>query len=339
MSDKQKQDQAARMAELSQQYLYPPSRAAMVSMEEFKRRAQASHRMTWGVPVLDDVLTPMMPGDLVSILGRPGHAKTSFLIATARQGSRIAKDRTGDDEWVSVYVTWETMVEEFVGLVTASESGQPLSAIARGEADLAAVESAVVRSIGDRIYVIGQSISRLWNNPSKQTRLTIPVVCQLLDQIVSDGKRIAILCMDYLQRIPSDAISDPVARVARHTDDSKNIAMFYGTPVLLAVQSRRDTDTYEGLKFPTMSDGQWSSTIEQDADKLLSITRPSLYLPTGSTVKLGDQTYVVTEELLAAKCLKQRWADAGMVLMLSFDPRTLALSDASPIGEGEGIAF
>ena len=328
----------ATVGAASDSYLYPPARAARVAMEEFERRKNAPYRLDWGTDGLNEELTPMMPGDMISLIGRPGHAKTSLLIALSKHANRLAEQQgSATDDPVVVFATWETMVEEFVGLMTAAESGQTMEMLARGTADLARIKDAVVRSIGNRMYVIGKSIRESHRG---SIRLTMSVVLQLLDA-VAQNHRIVLVCFDYLQRIPGETPAmnrSMIDRVSYNTGTIKDTGMWLGCPTLVAVQSRRDADRYEGLKFPTLADGQWSSTIEMDADKLLGLTRPSLYMPVGSTVSVGGRLYAVDHSLLVLKNLKQRWSTSGGIVFLYFDPAHLVFRDADyedPVLEDE----
>jgi replicative DNA helicase len=323
------EDKNQRANVASDQYLYPPARAARVAMEEFRRRKNAAYRITWGTDDLDESLTPLMAGDMASIIGRPGHAKTSFMIAECKHANKLAMKQTSlQDKAVTVFVTWETMVEEFVGLVTAAESGQTMEMLARGTADLAKIQDAVVRSIGSRMYVIGKSIQE--SRSARRIPLTMSVVSQLLG-IIAQDHRIVLVCFDYLQRIPGETPAmnrSMIEKVSYNSGVVKDVGMWLGCPSLVAVQSRRDADNYEGLKFPTLGDGQWSSSIEMDSDKVLAVTRPILYLPDGSTINHGGRVYTVDERLLAVKNQKQRWSRAGAVMFLDFDAAHLVFGEA-----------
>lgn len=60
---------------------------------------------------------PILPGEMVSVIARPGNGKTAFLMRTARERAGIirAMATAGDEEAkrrVVVYVTYEQPVEE-----------------------------------------------------------------------------------------------------------------------------------------------------------------------------------------------------------------------------------
>jgi len=310
-------------------FLYSPARASAGALREYKRRASTGLRLGWGIPEIDDYMIPLMQGDQISIVGRPGQAKTSLCIAFAKRASMLAKAAAGTEDGsipVVVYCTWETILEEFVGLVQAGISGQSLEAIARGTADLARVEDAVIRGISDRLYVIGRSIE-VGRRGARPVALTLPIVDELIGALIDDGKQPVLIVLDYLQRIPA-ALSrmDDRQRVVYNANYGKEMAMRHACALMQAVQAGRKTDEYSGLKFPQLNDAQWGSDIEQTTDKFISVTRPSTYLPFGSTLQSGSgRIYTVNEELLAIKWQKQRWGRAGAVHFLSFNPALLTI--------------
>ena len=312
-------------------FAYPPSRAIAVALQEYEKRQNAPYRVDFGLPIIDDYMTPMMAGDVMVVQGRPGHAKTSTCIHMARRASQLtaALSSQGDDAIV-VFVTWETTVEEFIGLLTSHSSKQTLQMIARGKADLKKIADAAVAVLADRIYVVGYSLQ----NPIPLP-LTLDRVIAVLRYLQKEGKRIALVLWDYLQRMPAQrqGMRD-MERVSANARGIKDASTMHGFPSVVAVQAGRQVDTYKGLKLPLLNDPQWSSTIEQDADKMLSITRPSLYMEPGSLINntYDGMQYEVSPETLALQWPKQRWAEAGALFVVRFNPATLEFSGAKPVG-------
>jgi replicative DNA helicase len=309
------------------QFLHSPARALSIAMTEFERRKNALHRLGWGVDNVDNYLIPMQDGDLVSLLGRPGHSKTTAMIHLAKQASNAIhalQDQGTGFNRIVVYATWETLVEEFIGLLSAQASGQTLEDIARGRADLEKIRDVAVANISNRIYVIGRS--RL--QPSY-----VPITLEIVDYILRDlreqGKEPMLVLLDYLQRIPSSYPSLQAKKnmtVEDNVGRAKNLGLNHFCPTVMGVQASRDTDDGKGLKFPSMNMAQWSSSIEQDTDKLLAITRPILYMEEGTEIEASESlTIPVTPTLLCMKVLKQRWGKAGKIFYLFFDPATITL--------------
>lgn len=312
------------------QFLFSPSRAVTVAMSEFERRKNALHRLNWGVQEMDDYLIPMQDGDLVTLLGRPGHSKTTTMIHLAKQASNaihaMQEQGAGFDRIV-VYATWETLTEEFIGLLSAQASGQTLESIARGRADLEMIRDVAIANISNRIYVVGRS--RL------QTTFT-PISLEIVDYIIRDlreqGKVPMLILLDYLQRIPSSYPSSRLVQKNMIVEDNvsraKNLALAHFCPTVIGAQASRDTDDQSGLKFPSMSMAQWSSSIEQDSDKLIALTRPILYLEEGAEIEVSENLSIpVTPTLLCCKVLKQRWGKAGKTFFLYFDPASITLGE------------
>jgi replicative DNA helicase len=324
MSDRQRSNEGL--------FLFPPARAVAVSLQEYEKRQNAPYRIDFGVPIIDEYMVPMMAGDVMVVQGRPGHAKTSTLISMARRASQLtdALSRQGDDAIV-VFATWETTIEEFVGLLTSHQSGQTLQMIARGQADLKKIAKAAVITLQQRIYVIGYS-----SQDPNPVPLTLDRVVAVLHHLQKNNKRLALVLWDYLQRMPAQrpGMNDK-ERVGSNARGIKDASTMCGFPSAVAVQAGRQVDEYKGLKLPALNDPQWSSTIEQDADKMLSITRPCLYMAPGSLINntYDGMQYEVTKQTIVLGWPKQRWADAGAIFVLRFNPETLTFSEAKPVGK------
>ena len=112
----------------------------------------------------------------------------------------------------------------------------------------------------------------------------------------------------------------------------KEIAQRVGCPAAVAVQARREVDSRD-VKIPGLWDAQWSSAIEQTADKFFSLWRPWLTeshtneMGQQASVTIDDKVYPVTKNLLIMSMLKQRFEDGRYTWGLHFDPRYLKLCE------------
>lgn len=316
-------------------FLYLPARAARVATAEFTRLRNSPGRVVWGVDAMDAYLVPELPGDLTTVLGRPGHCKTSLLLAKARNAAASWVRASGG---CVVYATWETLIEEAVGVLAAPSSGYTLESIGRGalaEAQLQAVIDAATGLLESGLVFFGRSLE---SPPGR-----VPTLDDLetaLADLYDRGMPPRLLLIDYLQRIPGTrqgrTDDEMRARVSSNLDRCKDIALQYKLPVDLAVQASRDVDSYPKLRIPTMRDGQWSSTIEQTSDKVLGVTRPILYLKEGSELRREGLRYAVGDRTVVCKVLKQRWGPAGdKIFILDFDPATCSISPQESEGEEE----
>jgi replicative DNA helicase len=158
--------------------------------------------------------------------------------------------------------------------------------------------------------------------------MTVENVYRALSTMEEDYNiRPALIVMDYAQIIPVEHSADRVEQVGEAIIRSKELARYVGCPIVLCVQAGRRVDQYEN-QIPTASDCQWASQIEQAADKLLGIWRPSLTKPEGHIIDYAPGKQVATNQsLLIAKLLKQRMESAGHVFALHFAPEWVRLAD------------
>ena len=318
------------MHSVMQEYVYLPSRAGRAAVEEFQRRAHTKLKVEWGVPTLDNYLVPMMPGDLISLVGRPGHAKTSLMIHLARQTNHMlmqlhALGRPEHDHHV-VYATWETLIEEAVALSIAPHSGYSLETIGRGLAAIPPLQRAIGATVDQRIAIFGRSMVT-----SNGLVPTIEGLDIALTEMRQGGINPCLVLVDYLQRIPGDYRVERGQQVSENLERLKDLALRHRVPVVVGIQARRDVDEYRGLKFPRLNDGQWSSNIEQTSDKVISLTRPSVYMQLGDDIEIGGKSYKVSHRTMGLQVVKARWGPAGESFILDLDPGKAVLSEAAPI--------
>ena len=74
--------------------------------------------MSWGIPTVDRYVIPMRSGDLVGIMARPGHGKSSLLAYLARTESKRIIERGTQETEAVVYVTWESSAEEITNFLS-----------------------------------------------------------------------------------------------------------------------------------------------------------------------------------------------------------------------------
>ena len=62
--------------------------------------------------VLDKYLIPLHPGDLMAVISRPGHGKSSWMAYMAKREAQAIIERKATDKEAVVYVSWEQPIEE-----------------------------------------------------------------------------------------------------------------------------------------------------------------------------------------------------------------------------------
>lgn len=318
------------------EYIYNPSRAITSSLKEYEHR-QKSNYLDWGIPEIDDRVIPPLPGDLITIQGRPGMGKSMACIYLARRFANQIRNNVSDNKTIIVYATWETRVEEFMAIYSSKFTNYSLEDIGRGKANLKNIEKAFISDvIKDNIFVFGQSME----NHRKPDPPNLVELDLALGDLIEDGYTIAALIVDYLQLIPHVDFSGKLVYgglehygIGVNLQRCKRIGVKYGTPTFVAVQSRRDVDDYDGIKLPSMRDGYGASQIEKDSDKMFSITIPSKYLEVGTEFNVNDLIYEVQKETFIMKMTKQRFGpqDISDKWVLSLNPIAIDLTPQTPL--------
>lgn len=283
-----------------------------------------SKGLTWGVKSLDEAMIPLHPGDVCGIIARPGHGKSSLAAFLARKTAKDILAREADTKECVVYVTFEQSTEEIEAFFQIDQGQYSVTDFAWGKVDLDVIRRGAVRRVGLPVWLMGKSMARRGSLP----RMTVENVYRGLETIEHDYKiKPVLIVLDYIQIVPVDRAQDRVNQVSEAINRSKtDLAMNVGCPVVICVQADRGVDKYAS-KVPTSSDCQWSSAIEQASDKLFGIWRPALTQDEGSSVRVNGTEIAVTDSLLIAKLLKQRFAAAGKLFALHFAPEYIKLAD------------
>jgi len=290
------------------------------------KRNKAVPGIPWGVRSVDTKMIPMRPGDLVGVMGRPGHGKSSIMAYFARSEAKRIMERGAEDTEAVIYVTWESSAEELENFFVADERASA-SDIAWGRADLDYLTRKAVKRARVPIWVIGHGIGRA----SVDTpRMTVDVVYDAIESMQADyGVKPSLVLLDYVQIIPVYHANERTAQVTEAVIRAKELAQRVGVPIVAGVQARREVDTYK-LPIPEKADAQWASGIEQTVDKLFGLWRPCI--SPGFENKLIDvegcpAPVEVNQRLMILRMLKQRFEDGRFTWALHFAPQYLKLCE------------
>jgi replicative DNA helicase len=310
--------------------IYTPNDVATYTLDAVQdRQDHPGLGLQTNLHSLDKWLMPLMPGELVVVLGRPSNYKSGFLSYWARQvvAQILAWGEApeGKPQPVVVYASWEMLVEELGLYDLVGRSGVDMRQAWFGsleEGGMDRLRGAAMKRAVCPIWMIGHSLAR-----RKDFRnLTLPGVREALLRAEDVWQvRPAILFLDYLQTIEAVDGEDKRMQVMSNVEWSKRLARDLGCPVVLAAQAGREVDE-RAFKLPGMGDSQESSRIEQAADKLIALWMPKITEELGSRIDaLGGLE--VTENLLVAGVRKQRMGPAGQVVALHVVPETNDIYD------------
>jgi replicative DNA helicase len=275
--------------------------------------------------VLDRVLIPLHPGDLMAVVARPGHGKSSFMAYMARRTANRIRNAGRDDRECVVYVTWEQSVEEIEAFFQSGD--------AYTSTDLAwgrVPRGVVIRRCLERpqlpVWLMGNSVMAA--DPHRQPMYVDTVFEQIRWLQDKFGLRPVLVCLDYLQIIPVAGGMERNRQVHEAVINAKALALAIGCPIIAGVQASRAVDERRS-PIPTLSDAQWSSSIEQTADKQLALFRPIREWPPEEqpAITVGKHQYANTPELLVIRILKQRFDVGCGTYAVRFAPQTLEMAD------------
>lgn len=278
-------------------------------------------------PTKDTGFMPVMPGELISVIARPGHFKTGFKLRWARERAKALKklaDAGNEvaEKSVVVYVTLEQKVEELRLFQMAAENKISMSEVASGNIkDWNGVKTGLRKLHNSPLWFIGRSMDRR----KQKAQMTDANVYTALDEIEKwqDDNQTQIIdsvFIDYLQKFRPTG--DFVEYYSGLMNTLAGWAGDFMTRMIVGVQAKREVDRRD-VQIPLMDDGQWSSTIEQFSDGVLSLVRPCLY-----PKKEFDGVEVVGKQQLLVSCLKRKLGPANFNGWTYIDPKFNMLSEA-----------
>jgi len=297
--------------------VYTPNDVGVYTMEQVDKRVAAKpFALRTRVPVLDAGLRPLMPGEVVFVTAYTANGKTAFMQFWARQIVAQLVERPNDSE-IAVYVSWETLVEELGMYDLCGMTGIDTDAAWHGEAtrdEVEALRMAAAKRATMPLWVLGYSLKRR----RQEGGLTLAAVSDGLQRVESAyGLRPAIIFLDYLQIItPDNAREDRRMQVMRNVDMIQTLARDCGAPVVVGCQAGRQV-LERAFALPEIGDGQETSRIEQDADKVLALWYPCKTRSAGARIE--ELNVEVTDRLMVFGIRKQRHAPSGQVMLLDFD--------------------
>lgn len=296
--------------------LYSPADAARLGMANLERRRENKH---WAVPFglasIDKIYLPLLAGELECILARPGNGKTGIMVHRARHRAKLLAER-GENRAV-VYATCEQSIEDLWAFGMAAQTGISISDMARGEIS----DVQWLRIEGDALHL---GTSPIWmigtseENRRKRPKLTANLIEDTIFHLEDSTKTKAdIVFVDYLQLMkPDQRNQSKVIEMSEVLEACKDGAQHTGCGWSVAVQANRDVDK-QAIQIPGADSGQWTSAIEQYADKLWSIVRPCKYRKQGET--FGRKKVQGHSQALLS-LLKQKLGIDNQAFWIYFDP-------------------
>lgn len=311
-----------RRNKASQFFLQSPADSSK-RFVEYVDWTNQSEKLDYGC-ILDQHLTPPLPGDYISIMARPGHKKTAFMSALAKRYARQISERGKQDEEVIVYATWDEAVENIENYLHAGLGSFDASDVAWGRVTKdQAIEASIQRvSQMTPLWVWGVSIM---DNDKSKPPFTIDWLFDTVRALRHEyGMTVKALFLDYIQNIPVPDEATRTAQVTRASSGARFLAKDVGCPVFAGVQASRQADTRTG-QLPIWSDAQHASAIEQDSGKQIALSNPIKFEEPGEIIDVAGKFYTVTDALTIVRILKQRGERGAGTFAIDLDPATFEI--------------
>lgn len=267
---------------------------------------------------------PVKRGEIITVLGRPGNGKTGFMLRWARARANDLQKQAANGNPVAansvvLYWTMEQLVEELRLFHVAAEKGISATDMANGKMSDDQWDSVTntLRNLHTSpLWFAGKSLRRR----KDKLKLTEDALYQALESIETwqgDNVKTQIdsVFIDYLQRFRSNG-GEWVQFYGDLMNALKDMAGDFATRFIVGVQARREVDNRD-VPIPQMDDGQWTSSIEQQSDGMISVVRPSHYKSKGESF---DGVTVTGHTQMIVTVLKRKLGPENFNAWVNFQP-------------------
>lgn len=207
---------------------------------------------------IDSLTGGWQSGTLILLGGRPGMGKTARMMSFAASSARSGK-KTG-------VISLEMEKEELVERLVSGEMKIPVSDVKKGrltENDWISLSRAF-NNIND--------LPILFNDRGGQDIHSISRVCRNMVKIHG----VEVIYIDYLQLIKNHKARSREEEVGSVSRELKSLSKNLGVPIIALSQLGRSSEKSGGA-VPELKDLRESGSLEQDADMVIFIYRPSYY--------------------------------------------------------------
>lgn len=222
--------------------------------------AETEASVLTGLTDYDALTGGLWPGQLVVPAGRPGHGKSSF-VAT------IAANIAARGHAV-VYISLEMEQTEVAQRLLSADTGIDGMELRRGQLDEAELMR-ITESAGPM---------SMWPFYLEDRRMALSEIRALVLQHIAEHGPITLLVIDYIQLIPPDRrTGNRQQDIGEITRGLKALAKEARCTIYAPSQLSREIERRDS-PIPTLADLRESGDIENDADRIVFVVRPELFL-------------------------------------------------------------
>ncbi len=320
------------------QHVQSPAQQASNFVDLVDDLLDSRKQLTFDSP-LDDIVRPLIPGDLLFLIGRTGNGKSSLMLSMARNMARRINDGVlGDEDSIVIFASLEQNVE-VLEIMLAGSDKLDSSKIIRGELDRDMVNSYAATRSGLPLWILGQNRDGFIKGHKD---LYLEGIIEAVESIIFEyGKHPVILFVDYLQvaRLRDGGWQGRHQQVMHASDELKRLAMRLNIPCIVGSQARQSVDSYAD-KQPQLMDSAWSGEASFVSDAVISIQllARNFNPDTHPEVEIGGKFYENTGNTMVARVLKQRFDRGWGQIGFQFIPQTLEISRMLSTDIGEPVS-
>lgn len=267
--------------------------------EKKKKSIESGAKMTGlptGNPDLDRIIQGFEEGNLVILGGRPGMGKSTRMLLFAKEVARQ------DPNHISVIFSLEMTKYELVRKYIIESSDIYMNKYRNNDLshhDITQIEYAISRLKSLNIHI--------FDTPAIQPKYIRKRLRDIKKR--NPNKKIAFVGIDYIQLMKSDEkINNREQEIGSISRELKAIAKDEATTIMALAQLSREVEKDGGDKRPKLSHLRESGAIEQDADVVMFVYRPSYYFDWGqhpdskySQDVCEESQYNMASEIIIAK--------------------------------------
>lgn len=247
---------------------YTNLQAGMTPVMEKIEKLRLNDSHITGIPTgfkqLDNITHGWQAPDLIILAARPSTGKTAFALNLARNAAKLATEfKTGNVGFFSLEMSTGQLIQRLL----SRESELPLDSILSGqlyEGSLKRLYRTVEHDLGSvKMFIDDTAALSIQQLRSKARRM-----------VTKDN--VGLIIIDYLQLMSGDSNkSDNREReISKISRELKKLAKELNVPVIALSQLSRQVET-RADPIPKLSDLRESGAIEQDADIVMFIHKPS----------------------------------------------------------------
>jgi replicative DNA helicase len=276
---------------------------AIESIEKLYENRGGITGLSTGFPELDRMTNGLHPGEMIVIAARPSMGKTALAMNIVENVAVNQKRPVG-------VFSLEMSSQQLVQRLLCSRAHVNLAKVRGGflgERDFPNLTAAASKLAEAKIYIDDSSSLNILELRAKARRLKAQQDIQLI-------------AIDYLQLVTSSSRRAQDNRQLEITEISaglKSLAKELKIPVIVVAQLNRQPEQRTGGK-PRLSDLRESGAIEQDADLVGLLLRPSFYEEKEDEDKADSKVFDETAEEAELIIAKQRNGPIGNVALTFF---------------------